>query len=118
MALVTQYVPLGDGGHLDLGFVSPNGFGVDINFRTDPLTGSVPHQSAIPDPPMAEDSYELTQVGWSGCLVDCEPPPVICIVGCDGPQQPVEPEAIPEPATALLMSAALVLALLRRRYAL
>ena len=116
MSIVTT--PLGDGSFTDEGYISPNNFGVPIPFWTDIWTGADPFRAAIPNPPMTEDRYELTQVGFHGCLVDCVPPPVVCIIGCDVPQKPVETDVIPEPASALLMSAALVLALLRRRLSL
>jgi hypothetical protein len=44
----TTLTPLGDGQFFDIGFVSPNNWGIEIEYQTDVLTGAIP--ANIPNP--------------------------------------------------------------------
>jgi hypothetical protein len=81
--------PLNDGQYFDLDYSSPNEFGVEIDFYTDPLTGTDPFRAAIPNPPLVFEWPE----NWGSSII---------II----PDIPIEP--VPEPAYGFILVLALV----------
>lgn len=97
-------VPLGDGQQFDLGYTSPNQFGVVIDFYTDPWTGADPFRASIPNPPLVyqiPDSWGLETVCWTGC-------------GGPGQEPNPQPTPVPEPEHWMIVAIALVAILVFR----
>jgi hypothetical protein len=87
---MSNITTLNDGQYFDLGYKSPNEFGAEIDFYTDPLTGADPFRAAIPNPPLIFEWPE--NWGQSGLIII--------------PDNPIEP--VPEPGYGFILVLALV----------
>jgi hypothetical protein len=104
---MSSLTPLGDGQFTDNNYTSPNNWGIEIGYYTDLNTGSVGFQANIPNPPLTEGWPE----SWGGSEYH-----TVCVVGCEYvPDQPPPIGAIPEPASALLLTIPLCCILLCSR---